>query len=185
MPTGVRYLGWGLTLLSVAVYLAMVLVTLPHLAQLAGGMPMFDMRPLGYDFGTAQDILTRLGTSGAQYYEDFQHRLDFAFPIMAALTLIFWMIAAARRWQGHGLPLSSPVLAAMLALAILANAADLGENAAISAMLAVGPKALTFGLVQTASTFTLAKTFFSTLAYLSLIGLAVGPWVARLLGRGK
>lgn len=185
MPAGVRYIGWAATVLAIIVYLAMVTVSLPHLSGLAGGEAMFDLRPLGYDFATAQNILTRLGPAGAQYYEGVQHKLDFAFPILLAITLIYWMIAAARRWQGHGLPLSSAVLAAMLAVTILANAADLGENAAVSAMLAAGPKALTLTMVQTASTFGLAKTFFSTIAYLSLIVLALGPWVARLFGRDQ
>ncbi len=93
------------------------------------------------------------------------------------------MIVAGRRWQGSGLPLPSPVLAAIMATAVIANAADLGENAGVSAMLAVGAKGLTPALVDASSFFTKAKTFFSAIAYLSLVVLALGPWVAQLVKR--
>jgi uncharacterized membrane protein YhaH (DUF805 family) len=181
MPKGVRYLGWAATLVAIVVYVLMFTVTLPHLASLAGGEPMFDMRPFGYDFGIAQEILQRLGSNGALYYETVEHRLDFAFPILLVLSLIFWLIAAARRWQGHGLPLSSVGLGVILLIAIIACAADLGENAAVSAMLAVGPDSLTPGMVNTASTFTMAKFFFSTVAYIELIILAAGPLAVGLV----
>ena len=180
---GLRYVAWAITGAAVLVYLAMVFVTLPHLAAITRGELVFDLRPLGYDFGIAQDILSRLGTDGAAYYENVQHRLDSAFPLLACLALLYWVIVAGRRWQGSRLPLPGPVLAAILATVVIANAADLGENAGVSAMLAVGPKGLTPGLVEAASFFTKAKTFFSTIAYVSLIVLALGPWVVQLLKR--
>jgi hypothetical protein len=183
MPKAVRYLGWAATIAAIVVYIVMLAVTQPHLAALAGGEPIFDMRPFGYDFGIAQEILQRLGSNGALYYETVQHRLDFAFPILLVLALIFWLIAAARRWQGYGLPLSSVGLGFILLIAIIACAADLGENAAVSAMLAVGPDSLTQGMVNTASTFTMAKFFFSTVAYVELVILVAGPWVVGLLHR--
>jgi hypothetical protein len=185
MPATVKYLGWAATGLAIVLYAVMVGITLPHLARLAGGAAMFDLRPFGYDFGTAQAILAKLGSGGIAYYENVQHRLDFAFPILFALSLIFWMIVAARRWQGYGLPLSSAALGVILTIAIIGNAADLGENAAVSAMLAVGPRNLTPGLVDTASTFTMAKTFFAALSLLALAGLALGPWVKLLIRRGR
>ena len=157
MPAGIKYLGWAITAAAVVVYVIMVTVTLPHLASLAGGVAMFDLRPLGYDFAVAQDVLARLGADGAAYYDNVQHRLDSTFALLFCLTLIFWMIAAARRWQGHGLPLGSAVLAAILATAVIASAADLGENAAVSAMLAAGSQALTPKMAETADLFTLAK----------------------------
>ena len=184
MPPEIKYVGWAITAAAAVVYIVMVTVTLPHLAALAGGRAAFDLRPFGYDFATAQDLLARLGTDGAAYYENLQHRLDSMFPLLFCLTLIFWMIAAAQRWQGHGLPLGSAVLAAILATAVFANAADLGENVAVSTMLAAGSKALTPRMAETAELFTLAKTFFSTIAMLALVVLVVGPWVAPLF-KGK
>jgi hypothetical protein len=185
MQTGIKYLGWALTAATLAIYLVLFTVTLPHLRGLAGGEAMFDQRPLGYDLATAQELVTRLGVDGAAYYENVQHRLDSAYPVLLCLSLVFWLIAAARRWQGHALPLGSAILAAILATAVIGNAADLGENAAVSIMLAAGPKALTPGMVQTASLFTLAKTFFSTIAFLALVVLALGPFVAGAFKRNK
>jgi hypothetical protein len=185
MQSGIKYVAWSLTAAAVAIYLVMAGVTLPHLASLVGGEPMFDLRLLGYDFGTTQEILTRLGVDGAAYYENVQHRLDSAFPVLACLSLLYWLIASGRRWQGYGLPLGSAVLAAILATAVIGNAADLAENAAVSAMLAAGPKVVTPAMVHTASTFTLAKGFFSTIAYAALIVLVVGPSVAGVLKRKR
>ncbi len=185
MPGGIKYVGWAISAAALIVYIIMVTITLPHLAALAGGVAMFDLRPLGYDFATAQDVLARLGSEGAAYYENVQHRFDSMFPLLFCLTLVFWMIAAARRWQGHDLPLGSAVLGAIFATAVIANAADLGENAAVSAMLAAGSRALTPRLAETANLFTLAKTFFSAVAILALIVLALGPWLALVLRRRK
>jgi hypothetical protein len=185
MPNAFRYLAWTITAASAALYLVMVAVTLPHLGALVAGAPVFDLRLLGYGFADAQDLVARLGVDGAAYYENVQHRLDSIFPVLLALSLVYWLIAAARRWQGHGLPLSGAVLAAMLAVVAIANAADLGENAAVSVMLAAGPKALTPGMVHIASSFTLAKSFFSSVAYVSLLILALGPSVAALFRRKK
>ncbi len=67
---GVRYVAWVITAAAVIVYLAMVFVTLPHLAALTRGLPVFDLRLLGYDFGTAQELIARLGADGAAYYEN-------------------------------------------------------------------------------------------------------------------
>lgn len=185
MPNGVKYLGWAATAAALILYIVVLGVTMPHLSGLADGRAMFDMRPFGYDFATAQDLLTRLGKPGADYYENIQHRVEFAFPILFAIALIFWLIVAARRWQGHGLPLSSAGLAVMLLVAIIPNAADLGENAAVSALLAVGAKDITPQMVDVASTFTMAKYFFTAVALLILFILAVGPWVASLVYRKR
>src|SRR4051795_2528469 len=87
MQGGIKYLGWALTAASLAIYLVMNAVTLPHLADLAGGAKMFDLRPLGYDFATAQNLLTRLAADGAAYYENVQHRLESAFAVVFCLSL--------------------------------------------------------------------------------------------------
>ena len=185
LPNGLKYVGWLVTVAAVAAYLVMLLVTLPHLAQLTRGLAVFDLRPLGYDFLTAQDLLGRLGPDGAIYYENVQHRLGSIFAVLFCLALLYWLIMAARHWQGHGLPLGSPVLGAILAVAVIASAADLGENAAVSAMLAVGPKGLTPGMVDNASLFTLANTFFTVVSVLALVVLVLGPWAADVLKRSK
>jgi len=185
LPNGLKYVGWSVTVAAVAVYLIMLFVTLPHLAQLTRGEPVFDLRPLGYDFPTAEELVTRLGPDGGAYYENVQHRFGSIFPVLFCLALLYWLIMAARRWQGHGLPLGSPVLGAILATAVIASAAQLGENAAVSRMLLAGVKGLTPGMVDNANLFTLAKTFFTTISLLALVTLALGPWVAELSRRRK
>lgn len=185
LPNGLKYVGWFVTAAAGAIYLIMLFVTLPHLAQLTRGEPVFDLRPLGYDFSTAQELVTRLGPDGGAYYENVQHRFGSIFPVLFCLALLYWLIMAARRWQGNGLPLGSPVLGAILATAVIASAAQLGENAAVSRMLAAGVKGLTPGMVDNANLFTLGKTFFTTVSLLALIVLALGPWIGGLSRRPK
>ena len=59
-----------ITGLTVAVWLAMLAITMPHLEALTGGLKVFDMRPLGYTFDEAKAILAGLGEAGRQYYRD-------------------------------------------------------------------------------------------------------------------
>lgn len=182
--TILKYTSWLLTVLTVFVFLAMVGITLPHLTTLAGGQLPFDARLFGYDFGTAQDLLTRLLGAGTAYYNDVQHPLDSAFALMFCLVVVYWQIWTARRWQGYGLPLGTPVLAAILTTVVIASAADLGENAAVSAMLAVGPIAVTPSMVATAANFTMAKVFFGSIGLISLLVLGVTPYIIHFF-RGR
>ena len=163
---------------AVATYFYMLTVTLPHLSALAGGVPVFDLRPGGYDHAAAVSILSALGTAGAQYYEQVQHRWDTAFPILLGVTLVYWTLVAARRWRRHGLPLAGWMVGLLVALTVAETAADLGENLAVAAMLSLVPAEPTVAQVALASTLTLAKSVLSTLAYSSLLILALGPWVA-------
>ena len=71
---------------ATAVYLAMVLGTLPALEAQAGMMP-FDLRPTGYSTDTALALLRALGAEGRFYYLTRQLPLDTLYPALMALTL--------------------------------------------------------------------------------------------------
>ena len=185
MPGWQRYLGWGVTLATLAIYALMVTVTLPHLSELAGGMPMFDMRPGGYDYETAREILTALGEEGRSYYAGIQHVLDAIFPPFVGLTLAYWLWRAAPRWRNAGLPMSTMALGILIGLGFLAAAFDLAENAMVDAMLSAGPNGITPSLVSATSALTLAKSVMSTIAYSALLVVGLGPLVARRMRRGE
>ena len=55
-----------LLVLSVALWAALSFVTVPHLQQLAGGLPPFDARLRGYGYEEARALLLALGARGAR-----------------------------------------------------------------------------------------------------------------------
>ncbi|RYE11429.1 MAG: hypothetical protein EOP22_00810 [Hyphomicrobiales bacterium] len=178
-----RIAAWVVTAATVVVYAVMLTTTLPHLAQLTGGLAVFDLRPGGYDRPVAAAIVTALGPAGIDYYENVQHRWDMAFPILLGLTVGYWLVAASARWRRHGLPLPAWLPPLLVALIVAAVACDLGENAAVSGMLATPADALTDAQVGLASGLTLTKSVLSSLAYTALLVLALGPFVAKLFRR--
>ncbi len=168
-----RNTGWKTPLLWFAlaamltVYLAMLLWSLPHLAVLAGGAKMFDLRPTGYDLATATALIGALGAEGQGFYLTVQQGFDTAFPMLKAVVLIlaFFRLYPAR-------------LAAPLGLIALATSLfDELENAAVAVMLRAGAEGLTAEMVTSASHWTQVKSAGDTLLMvLLLIGLAWGLW---------
>ena len=185
MPTWLKLAGWAVTAAALAVYAVMVMVTLPHLAQLAGGMPMFDMRPGGYDFETARTILAALGDEGRGYYALVQHGLDALYPPLIGLTLCYWFLRAAPRWRRAGLPLSPIALGMLIGIGFMASAFDMTENAAVSTMLAAGPDRVTPDMVSGADIFTRAKSITATFAYSALLVMALLPFASRFWQRNE
>jgi hypothetical protein len=172
---------WVVTIAAIAVYVVMLTTTLPHLAELAGGVPVFDLRPGGYDHAAAASIVSALGPAGIDYYETVQHRWDTVFPILLGLTLVYWTVVAALRWKSRGLPLASWLTGLFVVLIAIAVGCDLGENMAVSAILATPADALTDAQVGLASALTLGKSVLSSVSYTVLLVLALGPRVARLM----
>jgi len=155
----------GFFIVTQIVYLIMVLVTLPHLRDLSGGMDAFDMLPGGYGFGDATTFLTAIGAEGRSYYLSRQIPLDMVYPGLFAISYALvwkWFLAKAT-----GLP---DMLGAVMFLPLFAGLADYAENAGIVAMLIKFPD-LSEMLVATASTFTIIKAVSTTLFFVALVGL--------------
>lgn len=164
---------WGVWALTGAVYLTMILWSLPHLTQLAGGLAMFDMRPGGYTLAEAQAILTGLGDEGRAFYHDVQHRLDTVFPVLeaAALSLAFVRLYP----RAVALPL--------IAVAVAGALFDWLENAAVAAFLRVDPAQITADQVAAASRWSVLKSGAVTVALTALlIGLVLAGY-RRYRGR--
>ena len=160
------------TALSVAacLYAVMTLWTLPAIAQASGGLPSFDMRPGGYDFGEAHAFLAALSEKGRTLYLGPQQRLDLVFPAALALGvgLALYRLAPLNRfWKLF-----------FAAIPVAGMVFDYLENAAVRAMLVAGPSTLQPEQVEAASRMTTAKSVFDSAAYglllLFLILWAVG-----------
>ena len=167
-PTGIAT--WTALAVAACLYATMTLWTLPEIAQAAGGLPPFDMRPGGYDFDEAQAFLSALSEKGRTLYLGPQQRLDLVFPAALALGLglaLYRLAPLNRFWR---LCLAAIPLAGM--------AFDYLENAAVRAMLLASPSALQPEQVETASRFTTAKAVFDSAAY-ALLLLFLVLWAVR------
>ena len=54
-----RVLFWTCFAAAMAIYIAMILWSLPVITEAAGGLAPFDMRPFGYTLADAQAFLSR------------------------------------------------------------------------------------------------------------------------------
>ena len=63
--------------LTMAVYLTMLLYTIPAVTAFAPEFPIFDLSPSGYSFSYAIRLLDKLGNEGRNIYLHRQLPLDF------------------------------------------------------------------------------------------------------------
>lgn len=152
---------WIMVAIMAGVYLAMLFWTLPALEEMAGGLAPFDMRPGGYTFAEAAELVSALGPEGRDYYLTVQHGLDAVFPALFSVVLVLALYRVYEGWVGHALALT----------AIAAGTFDYFENSAVAAMLWLGPDGLTAAMAAEASRWTVLKSAATAVA---LLGLVVG-----------
>tara|TARA_R110000868_G_C10572140_1_gene737841 strand:- start:33 stop:620 length:588 start_codon:yes stop_codon:yes gene_type:complete len=154
----------GLFVITNAVYLVMILSTIPRVQSYAPDTPLFDLSPMGYSHEQAVFLLESLGTEGRSVYLFPQLATDFVYPglfaISYALTLI-WVFAK----RAH----PDSWLFNLALLPVLAGLFDYAENILIILMIRNYPEVSEF-LVSAASLCTLLKSAFTTLSLLLLIG---------------
>lgn len=166
---------WPLVAATLAIYLAMLLWSLPQLHAYSGGRLAFDLRPMGYGYEDAQSLISALGPEGINFYLSTQQFLDFIYPGLMALTL-FVSIALL-------LPKSFGIWRLILPWIAFPGAAfDYAENAAVREMLLGGPEGLDPTLVAWASQASQMKALFSSIAMLLLVVLLLRWGWRRLRG---
>lgn len=169
---------WVLLCATVAVYALMVFWTLPGIADEAGGLVPFDMRPGGYDFDAARAFLTALSDTGRALYLGRQHWLDSFYPGLMAATvcLALWRLTprAAPGWLRFGI----------LILPWAAAGFDWLENALVRQLLLATPDAVTAQAVAAASRATLAKSVLTTIAAVVVLVLVLRRFWVRWRRRG-
>ncbi|MEX0956883.1 MAG: hypothetical protein WDZ83_16930 [Rhizobiaceae bacterium] len=167
-----RGLFWLLAAATLAIYLTMVLWSLPYISAESGGLAPFDMRPMGYSFDDARTFLAALSDEGAAFYQTVQHRLDLFFPGLMAATLFFAIAALLPRRLGRWrYVVAAPV--------ILTAIFDWSENLTVAGMLTAGADGLTEEMVRTANGWSIAKATASTVAYTALLVLLIWKGAAR------
>jgi hypothetical protein len=170
LPTLAARLVWPVTATVLAIYLAMLLWTIPALTSGAGGLLPFDMRPRGYSLSEALAYLRALTPEARALYLGPQHWLDTVFPGLLAL----WLLMAYRR-------LLTPAGRWVLGTVAVAGAVfDYLENAAVGGLLRIAPEDVTAQMVAAASRWTQLKSAAVSLAMLALVfGVARALWRRR------
>ncbi|MDU8926002.1 hypothetical protein RXV86_01255 [Alisedimentitalea sp. MJ-SS2] len=140
-----------LTIATAALYLVMVLWSLPEITIEADGLMPFDLRPFGYSPQEAEAFLNALSDEGRVFYAETQHRLDMVFPLllMAWGAWTVWLLYPA------------PINWLFIALAVLGCVFDLGENRAVAGLL----EGFDAEAARAASRWTLAKSLAATTVY--------------------
>lgn len=157
---------WTLAAMTLAVYLTMVLWSLPYISAEANGLTPFDMRPTGYSFDEARAFLAALTEEGNAFYRDVQHTLDLFFPGLMAATLFFAIAALLPKRLGRWrYVIAAPV--------ILTAVFDWSENLAVAGMLTAGADGITEDMVGAANGWSIAKATASTVAYTALLILSI------------
>jgi hypothetical protein len=148
--------------LTMAVYLAMLLVTIPRVQSYAPDTALFDLSPTGYTHAQALNLLQSLGHAGREAYLFPQLALDFVYPGLFAICFSMMMIwVYSKRFH------SQSKLWCLAMLPALGGIFDYVENILIIRMIKTFPD-VTEGLVSVSSGFTLLKSAFSTASFLLL-----------------
>ncbi len=158
-----------------AIYIAMILWSLPVITEAAGGLAPFDMRPFGYTLADAQAFLAAIDPETVKFYRNVQLTLDIFYPALITISLVLgiYLLLPARfgawRWVIATLPLPIAPF-------------DYLENNLIGVMLASGPEMVSADLVSAASRWTMLKSSFTTASMLLLVALSLW-WLVRRIQR--
>jgi len=150
-----------------AIYLLMLFYTIPMVERFAPNTALFDLSPSGYSYQHAMSLLEELGSEGRQMYLSRQLPLDFIYPGLFAVSytlLLIWLFSKSFK--------DTSMIFYLAFIPALGGLFDYLENIFIIRMINDFPN-LSASLVQTASTFTLLKSVFTTIFFLLLfIGFA-------------
>jgi hypothetical protein len=169
----VKALFWAIFAAALALYLLIVLWSLPRIAAEAGGLVPFDMRPTGYDLDEARAFLTALTETGRALYLGTQHRLDLAYPALLAATFALGFMILFR----------GPLRWVLWVLALAVVGFDWLENHAVATLLRADPTTLDAATVAEAARWSVLKSVATTLAGLALLAGGIAALLRRRRAR--
>lgn len=144
-------------------YVFMLLVSIPKVVSLAGGMKIFDMMPMGFEAEYARSLLERLGVAGREAYLYFQIPVDLIYPGLFGITYCLILAYLLNKLNS----LNNPYFYLCL-IPLLAGLFDYLENFGIVNMLISYPD-LTNTAIQLTNFFTIFKSLLSTISFTLLI----------------
>ena len=156
---------------SLAVYLLMLLHTIPGVESYAPEMKIFDLSPSGYSYDYAINLLSTLGNDGREEYLNTQLPLDFIYPALFSISsflLLAWLFSK-RNDKGSR-------IFYFCFVPIIAGIFDYLENIQIVLMILNYPD-ITRAQVILSSAFTIAKSGLTSLFFLILFFAIIRLWV--------
>lgn len=146
-------------------------ITIPHLAQFTGGIPLLDLRFNGYNLSEVIELMERLGPEGRSYYLFPQLMLDFFYPILFSVgySMAIFQMRATNKSLAFGGIISC----------LLGGIFDLLENYCTWSGLMNFPEIKSM-IVKIGSIATTLKFGFSTLGLLVFFVLLASVLKPRL-----
>lgn len=154
-------------LLSTAIYLVMLTITIPLLMSFSGGMKILDMMPAGYDAEYVNELFLKLGEPGRQAYLYRQIPLDLVYPALYGIgfsLVLAWFLNRMGKLGGN--------LVYLCLLPVAAGFFDYSENFGIIAMLQAWP-AIPATLVKVTNLFSVLKSGLTSIYFIVLIVVIV------------
>lgn len=165
-------------LLSMAVYLTMLLVTIPRVMSFAGGMKILDMMPIGYDAEYVNELFLKLGEPGRQAYLYNQIPLDLVYPALYGIgfsLVLAWFLNRMGKLGSNWIYCLLPVFAGVF---------DYCENFGIIAMLQVWPE-IPANLVSVTNLFSILKSSLTSVYFIVLIIVIITFGVKSITKRNR
>jgi len=157
----------GLFILTNAVYIFMLTVTIPKTMEFSNGMKLLDMMPSGYDLNYVSKLFSSLGENGRETYLTRQIPVDMVYPLLFGLSYCLLLGYFLKKLN----KLNSPYLYLCL-LPVIAGISDYLENMGIITMLNNYPD-LTETMVNAANTFTVLKSILTSVFFIALIVILI------------
>lgn len=164
----------GLFILTNAVYLFMLSVTIPKTMGLTHGMKLLDMMPTGYDFNYVKALFNVLGDGGRELYLTRQLPVDMIYPLLFGLTYCLLLAYFLNKINKLNTPFRYLCL-----IPIVAGIADYMENFGIIVLLKSYPN-LTETAAQTTNLFSVLKSMATTIFFVVLIIVLILLGIKRL-----
>ena len=161
-------------ILANLVYFIMLIVTIPKAMELAGGMALLDMMPMGYDLAYVNELFGALGTEGRSIYLTQQLPLDMIYPLLFAFAYCLLLAYLLKKWDKFATPFTYVCL-----LPLIGGIADYFENIGILRMLNSYPDVTEF-VVNTTATFSVIKSSATSIYFLALLMVLIGLGIKAL-----
>ena len=168
-----------LFLLTSVIYAMMLIVTIPRVMHLSGGMKLLDMMPFGYSVEYVNALLSALGENGRKAYLYHQLPLDMIYPFMFGLTyclILALFLENMDKFKGF--------FVYLCLLPLAAGFFDYLENIGIITMLNSYPDNSDL-LSEATNVFSILKSSLTTIYFLILTVVLVLFGITRLSKSSK
>ena len=153
----------GLFILTNAVYVFMLTVTIPKAMGFSNGMKLLDMMPTGYDLNYVSELFGSLGENGRKTYLTNQIPVDMIYPLLFGLSYCLLLGYFLKKLNKLNAPFTYLCL-----LPIVAGIADYFENFGIITMLKNYPE-LKETTVYITNIFSVIKSISTSIFFIALI----------------